>query len=88
MKTKKILPILVVTLLVSIVFAGISYCATGKITGNTVRIRKSPSTEAEIITNVYKDDNITVLEKEGDWYKVEYEGNEGYIFGDYIDVND
>ena len=88
MKTKKILPILSVVLLLSIVFAGISYCTTGTITGKTVRIRKSPSTEAEIITNVYKKDNVTVLEKEGDWYKVEYEGNEGYIHKDYIDVEE
>ena len=73
-----------------VLIAGISYsfAATGTITGTGVRVRKEPNTNAEIIINLYKDNKVEVLEKDGNWYKIKYEDKEGYTHKDYINVSE
>ncbi len=61
--------------------------ATGKVTVNNLRIRQTPSTDAEIIELAADGDNIQVESEEGDWYKVVYNRKEGYASKQYIDVN-
>ncbi len=62
--------------------------ATGKVTVNNLRIRQTPSTDAEIIELAADGDNIQVESEEGDWYKVVYNRKEGYASKQYIDVNE
>lgn len=87
MKVKKLLLILAITVLINVMFTINSYAAKGTVTGNTVRVRENASTDSEIVTNVFKDDKVTVLEKSGDWYKVKYEEFEGYVYGEYLKVD-
>lgn len=61
-----------------------SYAVTGVITGVTVRMRENPTTSSKIIRDLDEDNKVEVLEKEGDWYKVTYKGDEGYVKEDYI----
>ena len=69
------------------VFTTVSFAdTTGKITGITVRLREKPSTDSKIIKSLDKDNKVTVLEKSGDWYKVSYKDDTGYVFGEYIEV--
>ena len=63
-----------------------SFAVTGIINGTGVRVRSNPDTEASIITNLYKDNKVEVIEKSGDWYKIKYDGKEGYTHKDYIKV--
>ena len=49
-------------------------------------MRKEANTKSEIITNLYKDDKVEILEKDGIWYKIKYEGKVGYMRADLIDV--
>ena len=58
----------------------------GKVNDNNIRMRKEANTKSEIITNLYKDDKVEILEKDGIWYKIKYEGKVGYMRADLIDV--
>ena len=57
------------------------------ITGSSVRLRSDDSTSSRILDTTNKNEVVVVLSKHGDWYKVIYDLNEGYIHGDYLDVS-
>ena len=42
-------------------------------------LRKGPSTETESLGKLARHTKITIIGEEGDWYKVTYNGNEGYV---------
>ena len=90
MLNKKRIILFIAIFIASIIFfSNISFAVTGKITAKAaVRIREKASVESEIITNVYNSDIVEVIEKNGDWYKVKYEGKTGYINKNYISVDD
>lgn len=54
---------------------------------NTVNLnlREKPSKSSEVLNQLNRGDSMTVLEKEGKWYKVSYEDTFGYVKGKYID---
>ena len=84
---KKQLKIILAFLIMAvIVTANIVIAATGKVNDNNIRMRKEANTKSEIITNLYKDDKVEILEKDGIWYKIKYEGKVGYMRADLIDV--
>lgn len=56
---------------------------TVTITGNGVRIRTGPGTNYSIISSVNSGTTLTVSGKEGNWYKVTYNGQTGYVSADY-----
>ena len=56
------------------------------ITGSNVRLRSSNSTSSRILDTTTKNDMVVVLSKSGDWYKVIYNLQEGYMHGDYLNV--
>ncbi len=65
-----------------------SYATTGKSTGANVRIRKSASTDAEVIDLLGLDETVEILSKEGDWYKVSFKGKTGYVSQSLISTNE
>lgn len=83
---KQLKIILAFLIMVVIVTANIVIAATGKVNDNNIRMRKEPNTTSEIITNLYKNDSVEVLEKTGNWYKIKYEGKVGYMRADLIDI--
>lgn len=55
------------------------------VTDNSVRFRKGPSTNAEIIENLNEGTVVSVLdESNGSWTKVNYRGEIGYVFSKYL----
>ncbi len=65
-----------------------SFAVTGIITEITVNLREKPSTDSKRIMYVTQDYKVEVLEKVGEWYKIKYNGVTGYVFGEYLDVDD
>ncbi|MDR0469168.1 MAG: N-acetylmuramoyl-L-alanine amidase [Peptococcaceae bacterium] len=53
------------------------------VTGASVRIRKSPMLNSEVLGGVKKGDALTVLDYQKGWYKVLYGQAEGWISADY-----
>lgn len=87
---------IIISLLCGIVIccmAAYSFGTTGIVNTDTLRLRKSNSTDSSIITLLSIDDKVEILESmENGWYKVKYTDKrtqteyEGYVSGDYITI--
>ncbi len=73
--------------LVSILLIGTSFADTGKVNVSATRLRKENNTDSDIITNIYEDDEVEIIGEAGEWYKVKYEGNTGYVKKEYLTVS-
>lgn len=51
-----------------------------------VRMRKEPNTNCEVILSVPANTKTDLIEEADGWYKVSYNGREGYIRADYIEI--
>lgn len=55
------------------------------INGNDVNIRSTANTDGDIVATVKAGDPVSVLSKEGDWYKLSYNGGQAYVNKAYVD---
>ena len=60
----------------------------GVVTGNGVNVRAGASKDSEKIGSLNGNEEVTILEEENGWYKIEYKGGTGYVSADYVDKND
>ena len=56
----------------------------GWVSGSSVNVRKLPSTTADIVGSVERNDEITILGRANGWTKVLFNNSEAYIKSDYI----
>lgn len=66
------------------IMANQSLAVTATVNATAVRIREKASTDANIITNIYKEDEVEILEENGEWYKVKYGEKEGYAKAEFF----
>lgn len=86
-KFKKLILTITVAAIVSQVIMSVSYATTATVITETLRVRKLPTTDANILRSLDAGDEVEIISKEGDWYKISFNGNEGYIAADYVKVN-
>ena len=60
----------------------------GVVTGNGVNVRAGAGKDSEKIGSLSGNEEVTILEEENGWYKIEYKGGTGYVSADYVDKND
>ena len=85
---RKVITISIVFLL-SLFYANIVNAAdTAKITADTVRIREKASTNSSILELISINEEVEVLEKEEDWYKIKYKDITGYVKADLVELNE
>lgn len=85
--SKKIITIIISTVILLMISINKSNASTkGTITDISVRLREEASTSSKILTFVTQDDEVEVIEKYGDWYKIKYKNYTGYVSGEYIDI--
>ena len=70
----------------ALTFSAFAY-DTGVTTDDGLRLRSEPSTSATIRSILPKGQSLSVLEVLEDWYKVDVNGTEGYVFADFVDVD-
>lgn len=58
----------------------------GFVNTNSLRMRSEPSTNSKIVDTAPQNDCVVVIAKAGDWYKVNYNLQEGYMHKDYLNV--
>lgn len=56
----------------------------GYITGNSVRLRSGPSTSADVITELYYGNSVTITGTSGEWTAITYNGKNGYVYSQYV----
>ena len=75
---KKIV-ITVLTIVVSIIFGGVVLATAGTTNTDGLNFRDSASTSSNIIAKLNKGTKVEILETQGEWYKISYNGKEGYV---------
>lgn len=89
MNIKRKLPLVVCGALLTTVLTATSvFASTGTVTAQTVRVRQAASTDSQILKRVYKDEKVEITGEEGDWYKVNAGGIEGYVSKAYLTVSE
>lgn len=62
-----------------------STAGTVRITSGRLNVRSAPSTASAVVASLYKDETVTLLQKSGDFWQIEYEnGKYGYASAKYI----
>ncbi len=84
---KKIFVTLMLTAACFITISTISKAATTlKVTGDTLNVRKSPSTDSKVVAMLFKGVECEMLGEEGNWYKIKYKSYTGYVSKDYVKI--
>lgn len=58
------------------------------VTASSLRLRSGASTGSSTLDYAPKGDVVVILEQTGDWYKVNYNLQTGYMHGDYLNVSE
>lgn len=85
---KKLLCLLLTVLFVSAtpVFAD-DINGYGTVYATKLNVRQNPSADAKIIGALYDGSNVSVVTKTGEWYKIEFNGEIGFVHSDYLAVS-
>ncbi len=76
--------IIILTILIIMVLIVNSYAETAIINIEAVRIRKEKNTNSTILTVVYEDDEVELIEKETEWSKIKYGEFTGYVKTEFL----
>ena len=66
--------------------AGTIMYGIGFVNTTSLRLRSDATTNSKILDTAPKNDCVVVISKSGDWYKVNYNLQEGYMHKDYLNV--
>ncbi len=72
-------------LFLTLTAAAANVIGSGVITGDALRLRSGPSTDSSTITLLSKGTTVQVYEVLDGWYKIAWDGREGYVSADYLD---
>ncbi|MBR4989879.1 MAG: C40 family peptidase [Oscillospiraceae bacterium] len=90
--TKRVINLMLTTILficccaVSASAAGETVHGIGFVNTNNLRLRSDSTINSKILDTAPKSDCVVVLSRNGDWYKVNYNLQEGWMHEDYLDV--
>ncbi|WP_283702624.1 SH3 domain-containing protein [Clostridium perfringens] len=64
----------------------VTYIAVGKVINvqSFLNVRKGPGTNYDSIGQVHQGDNVSIVAKNGDWYKIKFNSGFGYIRSDFV----
>lgn len=85
---KSLKKIMIIFIMVFSIFCVKSFAKTGTINVNATRLRKENNTTSEILTNIYEDDEVEIIEEFGEWVKVKYKKNTGYIKKEFVTIKE
>lgn len=80
---KKIISVIFV-ILISMLIATNVLASTGTVNVAELNLRESASTSSKVLGKLSAGTKLTIISTEGDWYKVNYNGIEGYVSKTYI----
>lgn len=62
-----------------------TYVQKGVVTASNLNFRTEASISSKVIKVLPQGTTVIIIEEQGDWLKVEYEGDEGYLFKSYVE---
>lgn len=81
----------VVSILILLFIIGITITSFAEISGTTIedaKLRKTASNDSIVLEIIPKDEEVEILEEDGDWYRVDYKKIKGYVAKEYIKLNE
>ena len=85
----KLKRISLVTLGTIALFTTATFAKTGTVNAPSgLVLREEKSKTSDPITTVTDNAKVEILEESGEWYKVKYNDNEGYLFAEYVEVEE
>ena len=60
---------------------------SGTVTSNSLNVRSGPSTSDKVIGILNINETIEILGKSGTWFKVDFNGKQGYVSSSYLKLN-
>ena len=82
----KMKKISIITIILYMLFVTSVFASTATISVSAARLRKEANTESDVLTKIYEGEKVEILEKNGEWYKVKYGNNVGYLKNNLIKV--
>lgn len=79
--------ILFITFFIIGISTNLVFAATGKVSTQATRIRQEANTTSTIVTVIYENDEVEILEDSGEWYKIKYKEYTGYVKKEFIKTN-
>lgn len=65
------------------------FAATGIVNAPSgLILREEASKSGEVITTISDESSVEVIEQDGEWYKIQYDDYEGYVYAEYVDVEE
>ena len=86
MKKTKLLVSGIIMLLL-IVLANKVQADTATVSTDTLNLRSEASTSSTVVALLNSGDKLDIISETGNWYKVKYNGKEGYVSKDYVKVS-
>lgn len=83
---KKIITSIIIVL-VAFLSVSVYAASSGTVNTNSLNLRSGAGTNFNSIAKLNNGDKVTILAEEGDWYKVEANGKEGYVSKKYVTKN-
>ncbi|MGU8571899.1 DUF3289 family protein, partial [Clostridium perfringens] len=67
----------------------ITYISNGEVINvqSFLNVRKGPGISYDSIGQLHQGDNVRIIAKNGEWYKIKYDFGYGYVHSDFIKIN-
>ena len=62
------------------------YGFQGTVTANVLNVRAQATTDSEILDQETEGQEVRILEEQDGWYKILHQGEEAYMFADYVEL--
>lgn len=76
--------ILFTSFFIAIIFANSVFAETGEVSIEAARVRSKADTSSDIVTVIYEGDEVNILDESGDWYKIKYKDDTGFVKKEFI----
>ena len=73
LKKAKVVSILILLFIIGIAIT--SFAQSSGIATEDVKLRKTTSTNSTVLEIIPKNEEVEILEEDGDWYRVDYRGS-------------
>lgn len=79
--------ILFITFFIIAISTNFVFADTGKVSTQATRVRQEANTTSTILTVIYENDEVEILETSGEWYKIKYKEYTGYVKKEFVKLD-
>ena len=85
---RRVLRTLLAAVVMAAALAVCSFSLEGTVDASILNVRSETSVKSGIVTKIARGDNVEILSRFGNWYKINAGGKTGFVFVDYIDFDE